>query len=358
MRKVGIITFHLAVNYGAVLQCYALQSFLKQAGYDVKVIDYHPDFRKRRESIVNRVSLLDYARKVYVFARDYFPSRIRWTVAFSSFVKRQLMTTSKCSADTIPSEFDSYVIGSDQLWNFSITGGPHPVFFAEFPFKKEDRHYISYAVSMEVTNVNASDEEQAMRFLENFDAISVREQNAIDFLCGKTDKTIYKTIDPTLLVDRSVWDSFAITPKRSQKYVLLYQVRQNGHARKVAEELAAQRGAIVVEIASGLNKSDENSIKHVSPESFVGWFKEADCVVTTSFHGTAFSLIFQKPFYAINLGDGWDNRVGSLLKNVGLESRSIQLGRIPTFEDIDYDLVENKISVLRKESADFLLNNL
>lgn len=358
MKRVGILTFHKAVNYGAVLQCYALQEFLKGQGFDTKVIDYHPDFKKRRGSIINTNPILNFARKIYVNARDYSPSRIAWTYTFRKFVKRKLDLSPKCIESTIPDCFDAYVIGSDQLWNYSITGGPHKAYFAVFPFAKGPRKYISYAVSMELTSVSEEDKENTVRYLNNFDAISVREMNAVSFLRQLTGKPITKTIDPTLLADKEIWNDFLRTPRIKEKYVLIYQVRVNGHTRKVAEEIAKQRNATIIEIASGLTKPEGKALEHISPEEFVGWFKNAEAIITTSFHGTAFSLIFNKPFYTIRIGDGWDNRVGNLLRDLGLEDRSVGIGKLPKFSNIDYTIVNERMSQIQKESALFLLNNI
>lgn len=357
-KKVGIITFHLAVNYGAVLQCYALQEFLKGKGYNVKVIDYHPDFKKRRDSLITRNIILDLLRRIYIVIRDYSPARYPWTRTFRRFVNSRLDLSQKCDENDIPSDFNSIIIGSDQLWNFAITGGPHSVFFAEFPFDKGTRKYVSYAVSMELTSVSDDDQKRMSNLLQNFDAISVREQNAVDFLENLTDKDIRKTIDPTLLVNESVWDSFSEAPSKQEKYVLLYQVRFSEHAKKLAETIAKQLGVSVVEIASGLTTPSKTALKYVTPEQFVGWFRSAECVVTTSFHGTAFSLIFKKPFYTVNLRDGWDSRVGSLLRSLGLTDRSVIAGESPLFSKVDYSNIDKELGRLRKASSDFLLNNL
>lgn len=356
-KKVGIITFHLSINYGAVLQCYALQEFFKRRGYSVSVIDYHPDFKKRRDSIITRNPLINSVRRFYVTLRDYIPSRIAWTLTFKRFVSKWLNLSEACTECTIPSTFDTYVIGSDQLWNYTITGGPHDVFFANFKFAKGIKKYITYAVSMELTGVGPEDTNRTKVLLKNFDAISVREQNAITFLSALTEKKISKAIDPTLLVDKNIWESFLEKPEIRHKYILLYQVRKHSHARVIAESLAKQRNAVVVEIASGLNGAERGALLHIKPEAFVGWFKYADCVVTTSFHGTAFSLIFNKPFYAVNLEDGWDNRVGSLLMDLGIADRSIRVGEVPEYSDIDYAVVNTRLNNLRKDSIDFLASN-
>lgn len=357
-KKLGIITFHRAQNYGAVLQCYALQEFLLQQGFSTQVIDYHPEFPKRRNSLIEKNILLRTAKKIYIKLRDFSPRRIKWTLCFQRFRNHFLLMSNKCKVNNIPSDYDAYIIGSDQLWNLSITGGPHSVYFADFKFPKGNKKYISYAVSMELTGCTPEDSEHIKHLLENFNAISLREQNAIDFLSGITSQALIKTIDPTLLVDHSVWDNIAICPSKRDDYVLLYQVRKSRLAKNVAETIASSLGVRVVELESGLMAETKDSIKHTSPEKFVGWFKAARCVVTTSFHGTAFSLIFKKTFYSISLGDGWDNRVGSLLKDLQLQDRIVKGNELPSFSDIDYDPVSSRIENLRNHSKEFLLSNI
>lgn len=354
-KKVGIITFHLSINYGAVLQCYALQHVLSSKGMDVEVIDYHPDFNKRGSSIIYRNSILNKLRKWYIELREYSPKRYPWRKSFSKFVNTELKLSKKCTYKSIPPTYDYYVIGSDQMWNYKITGELHPAFFADFIFEKGSKKYISYAVSMEETELKEDLRGQFIKYLENFDAISVREETLLLIIQPLTEKKVYRTIDPVLLADRCLWDKFAIHPKISERYVLVYQVRYCPDALRIAREIAKQIDAKVIELASNMNAPFAPETLGVqSPAEFVGWFKDAECIVTTSFHGTVYSMTFEKPFYMVNIGDGWDSRMVNLMQTCGIEDRIVNPGSDPIFSKIDYTYANCVIQEMRQESLNFI----
>lgn len=358
-KKIGIITFHLSINYGAVLQCFALQNVISSLGGNVRVIDYHPDFQRRANSIINRNPVLNLLRKYYVQLREYSPKWLPWRLTFNSFIKRRLKLTQRCTYKSIPRDLDVYVVGSDQMWNYKITGDFHPAFFAQFPFPKDGRKYVSYAVSMEAEELSAEQEMKCGRLIQNFDAISVRESVLKNMIQPLTDKPVAHTIDPVLLAERSLWDSFAEVPSKTDKYVLVYQVRYCKEAMDIARDIASQIGASVVELASNMNapKSPE-TLGVQSPEQYVGWFKNAECVVTTSYHGLVFSMTFNKPFYMIKIGDGWDSRMVSLIEACHLDGRVISPEDRPTFSVPDYDIANSVLSEMRVDSVNFIKNNI
>lgn len=354
-KKIGIITFHLSINYGAVLQCYALQHILSSNGMDVSVIDYHPDFNKRGSSIIYRNAILNKLRKWYIELREYTPKRHPWRRSFSKFVNTELKLSRKCSYKTIPATYDYYVIGSDQMWNYKITGELHPAFFADFTFEKGNKKYISYAVSMEETALKQDLREKFIDYLNNFDAISVREETLLKIIQPLTEKKIYRTIDPVLLTDRSFWDKFSCNPKISDPYVLVYQVRYCPDTMRIAREIAKQIDARVIELASNMNVPfTPETLGVQSPAEFVGWFKNAECIVTTSFHGTVYSMTFEKPFYMVNIGDGWDSRMVNLMHTCGLEERIVSPDSSPMFSRIDYEHTNCMLQEMRQESMSFI----
>lgn len=354
-KKVGIITFHLSINYGAVLQCYALQHVLSSQGMDVEVIDYHPDFNKRGSSIIYRNPFLNKLRKWYIELREFSPQRYPWRKKFSKFVKTELKLSKRCSYKSIPATYDYYVVGSDQMWNYKITGELHPAYFADFQFDKGSKKYISYAVSMEETELRRELHDKFIQYLNNFDAISVREETLQRIIQPLTEKIVYRTVDPVLLANRSLWEKFAIQPKMSERYVLVYQVRYCPDALRIARDIAEQIGAIVIELASNMNAPFAPETLGVqTPAEFVGWFKNAECIVTTSFHGTVYSMTFEKPFYMVNIGDGWDSRMVNLMHTCGLEERIVHPDSKPIFGPIDYMQTNCILQNMRQDSLSFI----
>ncbi len=358
--KIGILTFHCAHNYGAVLQCYALQETLKQMGHDVEVIDYRPEYLLapyRRFDVHRFISRnpLKMAKKCVTEIVLANKRIIRYD-SFNRFITKELRLSEKTEGKSIPQKYDVYVMGSDQIWNPKITNGFDPVYFGDFGFPKDNKKYVAYAASMGATSLEDDAKAFYMKALKSFDSVSVREIQLAALLQPLTDKKVEIVLDPTLLVDRNLWSGITKTHRIKEKYVLVYQVRYDSNTLRIAYDIAKEIGAVVVEITAFFNpRLKKNRLQCASPEEFIGWIGNASCVVTTSFHGTAFSVIFNKPFYCIALGDNGDSRSASLLKNIGLEDRMINKNDSPGFSGINYDHPNAKLSLLKEKSKEYLL---
>lgn len=359
--KIGLLTFHCAHNYGAVLQCYALQETLISMGHEVEVINYRPKyliasykrFELHRFISLNLINSLKNSIKEALLAGR----RFRRYKAFEEFITNRLNLSERVNANNIPSKYDIYIIGSDQIWNPKITKGFDSVYWGQFTFPKERRRYIAYAASMEIKRINEGERIFCKESLRNFDAISVREFQLVNLLQPLTNKKIETVLDPTLLADSSMWNKIAKKPNISQKYVLVYQIRSNQKTLQVANKIACQLNAAVIEVSAWPNiHFKRNVFQCASPEEFLGLIKYSSCVVTTSFHGTAFSIIFRRPFYCIKLDDGGDTRSMSLLKNIGLEERMIYKDYNPIFSEVNYLNTNKMITDMRDKSKNFLLN--
>ncbi len=363
--KIGILTFHCAHNYGAVLQCYALQETLLSMGHEVDVIDYRPEYLSApyRVFVFNRYhdSSSFYIMKHLAEEIILLTKRMKRVKAFNSFIKENLHLSAEVEGRMISDKYDAYVIGSDQVWNAALTGGRFdPIYLADFQFDKSDKKYIAYAASMGKVRFPDSDSEQYfMNRLVAFDAVSVRESSLKDFIGGQAGLKADVVLDPTLLADSRIWDKIARKPNIHGKYVLVYQVGKSTDAVRIAEEIARQKGAEVIEMSSWMSpKFSRRKRQCASPSEFVGMVKHAECVVTTSFHGTAFSAIFRKPFYCVRQGGGVDSRSESLLRMLGLEDRLVDKDFNPIFEPVDYSGVEVALERERNMSLKFLKESL
>lgn len=357
--KIGILTFHCAHNYGAVLQCYALQEMLKNMGHKVEVIDYRPEYllapyRKFSLSRFKRSSLLSIV-KACIRESLLLVKRIRRYNAFQTFINKRFNLSPTVKDKAIPPFYDVYIMGSDQIWNPKITKGFDPVYFGFFDFDKGKRKYISYAASMETKELDKKAENYYKKALMNFDALSVREIQLKNLLQPFTEKNVEIVLDPTLFANKKIWNAIVKSPDIDRKYILIYQVRQDNNAMRIAQQLAQNIDAEVIEVKSCLDLHSSSKIRQCdSPEEFLGWIKYSDCVITTSFHGTAFSVIFNRPFYCIKLNDGGDTRSESLLKSLGLEYRLINKDETPMFSTIDYSEANKRLEYLQEKSATFL----
>lgn len=320
--KIGILTFHFARNYGAVLQCYALQRFLEDSGHQVQVIDYRP------ESLTKGYKVFDikrfwgitpgkFYRKTSTELKVYQYRKARYQ-KFEDFVGSRLNLTSPVKGvdEFRADDFDLLIVGSDQVWNTRLTEGYDNMYWGKY--RAQPERLVSYAASGE-DGFAASD--QARQLLDAFTFISVREKSLADKMKALLQKEVYPVSDPTLLLRPEKWGELAENPGIDEPYLLYYQVRKSPYALEQARQVAQERGLKFICLSA--KSEDENSpeVASLSPEEFVGLFNNATYVVTTSFHGTAFSIIFGKDFLSADTTDGKGTRQKDLLSELGLEDR-------------------------------------
>lgn len=352
--RIGIITFHRAHNYGAVLQCYALQEYLVGQGFDVKIIDYKNNYLLscykvwsiRRFICKNPFSILKKTIKELTLLRH----RANRSERFNKFILSSFNLEEYSERETL--SMDLVIIGSDQVWNTHLTNGFDSVYWGEIRVKK-GTPIISYAASIEEL-WNRSDDSIAKNLLSRFDAISVRENSTAIFLRNFLDREIIEVIDPTLLVDSFVWYSIAPKPQITEKYLLLFQVRCSDSVFEFATRKAKELRLKLICLSARIEDVNSKECIDASPMEFVGWFRYASYIICTSFHGTVFSLIFNVNFISIKLGDGRDGRVESILKKVDLQDRFVELPFTSKDELINWNAVNDRLNNLRKESQHYL----
>lgn len=357
--KIGIITFHCAHNYGAVLQCYALQEFLKSLHHEVYVIDYRPCYFGRINlpfSIKRNVrkNLLKFA---YGVCKELFLLNIsqKRSYHFERFISHRLNLVSESSLYT-DTTFDAYIYGSDQIWNTTMMNGKFDsVYTAAFPMAQSTKN-IGYAVSMGHASLSHELCEMLKGLVRNFSSLSVRELSLQAFLRQVTGITYPVVLDPTLLAGKNFFNDMAIKPTGKKPYVLVYQCVCARGTEDIAKQIASELHAEVITLFASVSKRDKMS--YASPEEFIGYFKHASCIVTTSFHGTVFSILFNRSFYTVRIGNQIDTRSTDLLSDLGLQERMIGRMDRPHFEELDYENVNKQLENLRQSSKSFLVNSL
>lgn len=355
--KIGILTFHCAHNYGAVLQAYALQEKIREMGHDVEIIDYRPDYLiipyKNFDSKNVFSGKIPSIIKKFISAILIYFRKVERNRIFEEFICSNF-NIQKVKYGEIPDIYDLYVLGSDQIWNKRITKGFDKKYFGDFKTKPGSK-IITYAASIGNAKIESEDFELLDNLIMNIDGISVRESNIVPILKQITEKKIIKVVDPTFLLNPHQWSIISKKPKINKKYVLVYRVQYNNQILRIAEEIASQLNCIVVEIPAWITmKYLSNKYLTTSPGEFIGWIKHAECIISASFHGTAFSIIFNKPFYAINLKDGTEKRSKDLLESLGLEDRLVHKDSSITFKSIDFEGCKKKLEEMKTKSIDFL----
>ncbi|MGB4416004.1 MAG: polysaccharide pyruvyl transferase family protein [Paludibacter sp.] len=355
--KIGILTFNRAVNYGAVLQAFCLQQTLIELGYDVEIIDYRPDYFN------GNIPLLRYAvdkspgKALLKFATILIEKKkYKGFSSFSDHFMKLSNSFYKYDFDFVNINYDVIIVGSDQVWNPVITCGFDNAFWGNTLPEKTKK--ITYAASIRDFPDNYGNSNFLRNSLKNFDAISIRESSRLNMIESLYYKKVAVVLDPVLLAPSEVWD-FIKKRIESKKYLLVYEVRSSSITYKIAKKIALERGLKLVTLSSKINPFEIFSNKQtLSPIDFVNYFKFADYVVTTSFHGTAFSILFNKNFYTASVNTTIDERSSNLLKEIGLFSRLISNLEEAIELDINYEEPIKKMLKIRNLSLNYLLESL
>lgn len=312
--KIDIITFHRAHNYGAVLQCYALQEVLKARGVDVEIIDYRQSYIEWMYSphlalkyIIKLLCHLEFSKLSRHF-RTYKQQKIK-TSYFTEFIANYL----HCSKEKgISQDCSVYIIGSDQMWSAHCTNGYDPIYWGNFERPIGSKLY-GYSISANGDYKTVLTDLEIIENIKNFDAISFREDSVRDDIGAICGKKFPITLDPTLLTESSLWESIIKDEWANRKYIVNYQIR-----RKKSDPAMIDKEAISYAKNYGYEVVDLSEMSY-SVEDFVSAIKYAQCVFTSSFHATVFSIIFRKRFVTYLLGDAQDNRYNNLLRLLKLE---------------------------------------
>jgi hypothetical protein len=282
--------------------------------------------------------------------------------SFSDFRKRHLKivpdvlrTVEELYINTLV--YDYYIVGSDQVWNPDFllqTGGAYFLSFADKNTKK-----IAYAAS--IANKQVEDYRNIFeKELKKFDYISIRENSDLEFIHKVCDKGAITVLDPTLLTDEKSWLGIATYNFSPGRFILVYDLFKDEELVKLANRIANEFDCKIISYTKNKGKVGRfinwmGSFESYGPSDFLGLFKKAEFVVTSSFHGTAFSVIFNKPFYTVPHPTR-GSRMIDLLKDLELNDRLVVHNKDLEFIDvaIDYESVNEKLNVMRRKSIDFL----
>lgn len=373
--KVGIITILKVNNYGAELQAYATQAILKKLGYDAEIIDYlfykNPKFiRTKNSSPVFRFPLKKHVlERIYPILsklKSYKNNKARLVRdrRFEEFHRKNtsMSVTFKTFDELNESHlnYDVYIVGSDQVWNPGVYSSLDPYFLT---FAPEGKKRISYASSFGVSSIPEYAKLYYKKRLSEFDAISVRESNAVPMVKELSGNTATWVLDPTLLLNKEEWLNVATFPFDLQdKYILIYELTPCPYVKKLALYLRKELGYRIIRICKHASYEDKESdiinIIDAGPSEFIGLFEHASVIVTNSFHGSAFSINFEKDFYTVIPKRKINNsRQESLLKLFGLEHRMVvENSSFPSVDklSVDYNLPKEIIKNERAKSIKFL----
>lgn len=354
--KTFTVTFHHSTNYGASLQTYALQHTIEQLGHENMVMEY--PYSTRYYSKISFSNPKVAARQLYINVMLFLRKKQhkRLIDSFAVFHRNHLkLSPTYHSIEQLrdnPPQADCLITGSDQVWNLNSKSSFAPAYFLDFGNKESIR--FSYAASIEGLNYSDSQKEWVKERIASYKGISLREESAKQYLESFTDYKCERVLDPVFLLSKETWNSIAIKPRISEPYILCYQVLSNPRMQEVVDKLKKTTGYKIVTINNGpyTHIKADYSLFDVSPEEFLGFYNDAKIVVTTSFHGSAFGIVYGKPTYSL-IKNTLSNRIKDLFNLLGLQefviSSDSQIPE-PIMDERHKDLLKNEVS----KSLDYL----
>ena len=335
--KICTITLHCTDNCGSSLQAYALQRYLLNTGCKTEIIDYCPSYLKYNGSFIKSIlksilfcgAKLSQNKKNREFRKKYLK------------LTEQKYKTYRELENDIP-KADAYITGSDQIWNPDYLCGNDPAYYLSFV---KDAPKLAYAASIGKTMVPNVQKKMITDYVKDFSYITVREETSKELLSGEVDCQVDYVCDPVFLLPREHYCGIESVPKIKEKYILVYLVQQSKLLDELVQQLREELGAKVVLIYGVRYYCNcDYHIRDVSPTEFLGYINHAEYVVTSSFHATAFSHIFQKQF-AIVLPKANTARIEQMLEISGLQERIITCENeiSQAFEMIDYGSVKPRL---------------
>ncbi|MBP3255302.1 MAG: polysaccharide pyruvyl transferase family protein [Clostridia bacterium] len=371
MKYFGIVSYNIYANftnYGSALQSWALSQTIDNLGSDkwkAKLIDYCPDILKDKDPLNPMKNMWDKDEKMRKECELSLPAIKENYVKFMRFYNEEFSKTKKSYTssdfnDVVEDEnISGFVCGSDTIFcvdEFGIDDG----YYANYDCMKNGQT-ISYAASFGDPHFNEDTYKVLNDRLQNFKAIGLRENNMLEYVKKHTNVNVQKVLDPTLILNAEDYEKITAEKLENEKYLLLYSRRYNQNMYDFAEKIAKENGWRIIEISlQASNASKHRMFYEAGVEEFLSLVKNAEFIVTNSFHGMIFAVQFRRQFVIFSR-EQCSTKIEELLKLFGLEDRLLINGSEKFNKNIDYIKVHERINNERIQSIKFLkkeLNNM
>lgn len=366
-KSIGIVTFQWADNYGGLLQCYALKEFINRMGQNAKIINYWPQYAI--ENHCSRIGLIStfkefkklvmpnwrYMAKNFILGRSY--STRKGSIRMDRFRNKYLLDDQVIfySYSEIESEIKKYDIiisGSDQIWNPNLTGKQFDnVYFLNF--QSSILKKVAYAASLGVT-LKDEWKQRFFQLVSQYDYVSTRESSLSSLLCRELGIESRAVVDPVFLLDEKTWGEMIPERMDDSHYILLYVLQRDSNIVSIANWLTEQTQLPIRVFGAKRKYRNAKYVPEGDILEFLFQFKNADYILTNSFHGTAFSLIFRRRFLSF-LDSQKPTRIKDLLTDVGLNERIFNGHNYSiVLEEPNYEKAMKLLDEKVHQSKDFL----
>lgn len=355
--KLAILTYQNALNVGAVLQAYALQQVLTKMGHQCEIIDYRNSYLEETYKTKNIMQIKSPKELIKWLLNVNKEKRKR--VKFSEFnQKYQNFSSTVYTEDNIHEsndKYDAFIVGSDQVWNMNLNGEDKNYFLS---FVEDSKNKISYAASFGYKEVPAIHRAKTYEGISKLNSISVRETSGKVITQELTSREAQVVLDPTLLLDKLEWKEINYEKKSNNKeYILVYIIAATPSIIEFAKKLGRKYNCEVICIHnSPIPKKGVKNIRDCSPTEFLNYVENAKFVVSSSFHGICFSILFEKDFFfELDVKPQNNNsRIETLVAKLNLGERQIVNGETQTYNSIDYKNVLKRLDNEKAKSYEFL----
>lgn len=355
-KKIGIITFHAADNYGAVLQAYALQTYLSTQGNCAEIIDFVPYGVEKANLplFVNDKKLIKRLIKQVLILPNYFKLK-RKNSKFAEFRKDYFKLSRKFrTADEIRGaelDYDICITGSDQVFNPLIQNSD--IYYLDFCNKSSK---IAYAPSFGIKDFTKV-KESTKKLIKEFKHMSCREADGAEFLSEVTGNAVPIVSDPVFLLTPEEWSKITTKP-RTDRYILVYDLNGGKPLVEIANKIKTETGLPVICITANKYANIKYKVDELlvscGPLEFISYIQHAEYVVTDSFHGTAFSTLFRRKFISFVALKHAASRIQSLLKKLGIENRIFYNAKEFDIKKVIFKEYDKELEELVKSSKQFL----
>lgn len=361
--KIGILTYHRAENYGALLQAYATKTYLESLGHEASFVDYWPQYH------IDYFKLFSWRRFIASSIRTKLAMLISilvWGIPryrrkreLQQFMQKRLdlsPTPQYTDMDDKTERYDAVIYGSDQIWRKQHLGGVEFDYWYFGSGNVQAGRKIAYAASMGKQETTDKDDDFIKRMMHNFNHIAVRETSLQDYIyqLGISSTVV---VDPVFLLPKEQWQQLVQSTEKCKDYILFYNLLNTSESTCFAKALSQHTGLPVIEVTKRLSllHIGRSYVRTASVEQFLGLLVGARYVVSNSFHGVAFSLIFGKQFWAVGMGEK-AGRVTSLLESIGISQRYAGTAFQPVLlkDTINYENVNVQLKKLVTSSEKFL----
>ena len=363
--RIALLSFHNAYNYGAALQAYGLQCAVQQFDVDCEYINYQNTFRKHAYDMRFQLSQAIKNKKAISAAKSFvgIPFMAKRAKKFEGFYSKYLHVTKRVfetseEARETNNFYDKFIVGSDQVWNYSNNGGDTAYLL---DFVDDDSKKISYSSSFGVSSLTPEQERIYREYLIRFNRLATRESIGTEIIEETTGRKAHLVLDPVFLAGKVEWDKIRVgNTVGRKKYIFLYTNRQSQIKDFLNTGYSSDEDFHVLSTHITPKELLDKRIKpriSMSPEEFLEEINGAELVVTASFHCLALAIIYHKQFVVLLTGDhGKDERITNLLKITGLENRILTstTTKDDVLETIDYGKVDSRLAKPLEYSREYL----